>query len=228
MYRLMLDTANLGEIEKAVKALPVDGVTTNPSILCREGKIDVYSHLSAIKKLCGEGKCLHVQVISTDTDTMIKEARCILDRLGEQDVYVKIPATSAGIAAMKALSDQGVKVTATATFSAMQGMLAALAGAKYIAVFFNRLQAQGGDPAAVISTLRDFIDSMGLDTKILAASFKNPAQVVEAFRAGAHCATVAPSVLTDGLSLAIANQAVSNFTRDAAALCGEGKTMLDI
>lgn len=228
MYRLMLDTANLGEIQKSLSTLPVDGVTTNPSILRREENIDVYSHLSAIKALCGEGKCLHVQVMSTDTDTMIKEAHCILGRLGEQDTYIKIPATSAGIAAMKALSAQGVKVTATATFSVMQGMLAALAGAKYIAVFFNRLQAQGGNPRAVITSLRDFIDNMGLDAKILAASFKNPAQVVEAFECGAHCATVAPSVLTDGLSLAIAAQAVDSFTRDAAALCGEGKTMLDI
>lgn len=228
MYRLMLDTANLGEIEKSLNSLPADGVTTNPSILRREGQIDVYSHLSAIKALCGRGKCLHVQVISTDTDTMIKEAHCILERLGSEDIYIKIPATESGIAAMKALSAQGVKVTATATFSVTQGMLAALAGAKYIAVFFNRLQAQGGDPEGVISGLRSFIDNLGLDTKILAASFKTPAQVVAAFEAGAHSATVAPSVLTDGLSSAIASQAVSNFTRDAAALCGEGKTMLDI
>ncbi len=228
MYRLMLDTANLCEIKNAMATLPADGVTTNPSILRREGNIDVYSHLSAIKELCGKGKCLHVQVISTDTDTMIAEAHRILERLGRQDTYIKIPATAAGIAAMKAMSAEGVKVTATATFSAMQGMLAALAGAEYIAVFFNRLQAQGGDPRAVISGLRDFIDNLGLNTKILAASFKNPAQVAEAFSCGAHSATVAPSVLTDGLSLSIAAAAVDSFTRDAAALCGRGKTMLDI
>lgn len=228
MHRLMLDTANLDEIAANLKALPVTGVTTNPTILLREGKIDVYSHLAAIKELCGKGGCLHVQVMSDDTDTMIKEAHRILERLGNDEIYIKIPATERGIAAIKVLSAQGVRVTATAVFSVYQGMMAALAGAEYIAVYFNRLQKQGGYPDQVIRELRDFIDDTGSSAKILAASFKTPAQVVHVFRCGAHSATVDPSVLIEGLSAAITEQAVANFARDTAALCGEGKTMLDL
>jgi len=228
MHRLMLDTANLDEIAANLKALPVTGVTTNPTILLREGKIDVYSHLAAIKELCGKGGCLHVQVMSDDTDTMIKEAHRILERLGNDEIYIKIPATEQGIAAIKVLSAQGVRVTATAVFSVYQGMMAALAGAEYIAVYFNRLQKQGGYPDQVIRELRDFIDNTGSSAKILAASFKTPAQVVHVFRCGAHSATVDPSVLMEGLSAAITEQAVANFARDTAALCGEGKTMLDL
>lgn len=228
MHRLMLDTANLDEIAANLKALPVTGVTTNPTILLREGKIDVYSRLAAIKELCGKGGCLHVQVMSEDTDTMIKEAHRILERLGNDEIYIKIPATEQGIAAIKVLSAQGVRVTATAVFSVYQGMMAALAGAEYIAVYFNRLQKQGGYPDQVIRELRDFIDDTGSSAKILAASFKTPAQVVHVFRCGAHSATVDPSVLMEGLSAAITEQAVANFARDTAALCGEGKTMLDL
>ncbi len=228
MHRLMLDTANLDEIAANLKTLPATGVTTNPTILLREGKIDVYSHLAAIKELCGKGNCLHVQVMSDDTDTMIKEAHCILERLGNDEIYIKIPATEQGIAAIKVLSAQGVKVTATAVFSVYQGMMAALAGAEYIAVYFNRLQKQGGYPDQVIRQLRDFIDDTGSSAKILAASFKTPAQVVRVFECGAHSATVDPAVLLEGLSAAITEQAVANFARDTAALCGEGKTMLDV
>lgn len=228
MHRLMLDTANLDEIAANLKTLPVTGVTTNPTILLREGKIDVYSHLAAIKELCGKGGCLHVQVMSNDTDTMIKEAHRILERLGNEEIYIKIPATEQGIAAIKVLSAQGVKVTATAVFSVYQGMMAALAGAEYIAVYFNRLQKQGGYPDQVIRELRDFIDNTGSSAKILAASFKTPAQVVHVFECGAHSATVDPSVLMEGLSAAITEQAVANFARDTAALCGEGKSMLDL
>lgn len=228
MHRLMLDTANLDEIAANLKALPVTGVTTNPTILLREGKIDVYSHLAAIKELCGKGGCLHVQVMSDDTDTMIKEAHRILERLGNDEIYIKIPATEQGIAAIKVLSAQGVKVTATAVFSVYQGMMAALAGAEYIAVYFNRLQKQGGYPDQVIRELRNFIDDTGSSAKILAASFKTPAQVVHVFECGAHSATVDPSVLMEGLSAAITEQAVANFARDTAALCGGGKTMLDL
>lgn len=228
MYRLMLDTADLDVIAAALKTLPVTGVTTNPTILLREGKIDVYSHLRAISELCGKHRCLHVQVMSADTETMIKEAHRIVERLGSQNVYIKIPVTEQGITAIKQLSAQGFKITATAVFSAYQGMMASLAGAEYIAVYFNRLQKQGGHPDEVIHELRGFIDSTGSSAKILAASFKTPAQVVQVFACGAHSATVDPAILIEGFGSAITEQAVASFGRDTVALCGEGKTMLDV
>ena len=90
MYQLMLDTANLAEIKAGIKTLPVSGVTTNPTILRREGDIDVYSHLAAIKKLCGATRSLHVQVVSTDTDGIIKEAHYIRERLGKDILLITL------------------------------------------------------------------------------------------------------------------------------------------
>ena len=227
MYQLMLDTANLTEIAAGIKTLPVSGVTTNPTILRREGDIDVYSHLAAIKKLCGAARSLHVQVVSTDTDGIIKEAHYIRERLGK-DIYIKIPATESGLAAMKTLSDEGVNITATAIYSTWQAMLAVMSGAKYTAIFYNRMQNNCTDPCRVISELRDFIDGAGADTNILAASFKNVSQVTDAFAAGAHSATVDPGVVKTGLAMSSVKDAVSAFTKDFSDLHGEGKTMIDM
>ena len=227
MYQLMLDTANLAEIKAGINSLPVSGVTTNPTILRREGDVDVYSHLSAIKEMCGAARSLHVQVVSTDTDGIIKEAHHIRDRLGK-DIYIKIPATESGLAAMKVLSAEGVSITATAIYSTWQAMLATMSGAKYTAIFYNRMQNNCTDPNRVISELRDFIDGAGAYTKILAASFKNVSQVTDAFAAGAHSATVDPGVIKTGLSMSSVKDAVAAFTKDFADLHGVGKTMIDI
>ena len=227
MYQLMLDTANLAEIKAGIKTLPVSGVTTNPTILRREGDIDVYSHLATIKEMCGAARSLHVQVVSTDTEGIIKEARHIRERLGK-DIYIKIPATEQGLAAMKVLSAEGVSITATAIYSTWQAMLSVMSGAKYTAIFYNRMQNNCTDPNRVISELRDFIDGAGADTKILAASFKNVSQVTDAFAAGAHSATVDPGVIKTGLSMSSVKDAVAAFTKDFADLHGVGKTMIDI
>ena len=227
MYQLMLDTANLTEIAAGIKTLPVSGVTTKPTILRREGDIDVYSHLAAIKKLCGAARSLHVQVVSTDTENIIKEARHIRERLGN-DIYIKIPATEAGLAAMKVLSAEGISITATAIYSTWQAMLAVMSGAKYTAIFYNRMQNNCTDPNRVISELRDFIDGSGADTKILAASFKNVSQVTDAFAAGAHSATVDPGVIKTGLAMSSVKDAVAAFTKDFSDLHGDGKTMIDM
>ncbi len=224
---LMLDTANLSEIEYGLKNWPICGVTSNPSILKKEGKIDVYARLAEIKALLGPERSLHVQVVSTETAAIIEEAHCILERLGS-DTYIKIPVSAAGIGAIKALAAEGVNVTATAIYSAMQGILAVLAGAKYIAVYYNRMQNNCVDADDAIAQIRHCIDENHSDAKILAASFKNVGQLTSAYAAGAQGATVPADIVRTALGMAAVGQAVDGFTADFEAVHGAGETMKSI
>lgn len=227
MYELMLDTANLEDLKECLENWPVVGVTSNPTILKAEGEIDVYARLREIKELCGKNRSLHVQVVSTTTEGILEEAHCILDRLG-RDTYIKVPVSPAGLPAIKKLSAEGINVTATAIYSTMQGILAVLAGAKYIAVYYNRMENNCTDPTAVIAQIRDFIDGSGSGAKILAASFKNVSQVTAAYASGAQGATVSTDVVRLGLGMASIESAVEGFQKDFEAIHGEGKTMTTI
>ncbi len=227
MYELMLDTANIRDIEEGMNSWPVVGVTTNPSILRNEGDINVYERLADIKRLCGNRSSLHVQVVSSKTADIIDEAHRILDRLGS-DVFIKIPVSAEGLPAIKKLAGEGVNITATAIYSALQGILAILSGAKYIAVYYNRMENNCTDPNAVIREIRIFIDKSESSSKILAASFKNVSQVMEAYTNGAQTVTVAPSIIRLGLGMASINDAVKVFAKDFTDVHGEGQTMKTI
>ena len=224
---LMLDTANLDEIRASLANWPICGITSNPSILKKEGNIDVYARLAEIKALLGAGKTLHVQVVSSETQAIIDEAHEILRRLGS-DVCIKIPVSAAGIGAIKVLAEEGVTVTATAIYSAMQGILAVLAGAKYIAVYYNRMQNNAADPDDAIAQIRACIDENGSDAKILAASFKNVRQLTDAYAAGAQSATVPYELVAAALGMAAIDKAVDDFTADFEKLHGKGSTMMTI
>jgi len=224
---LMLDTANLAEIEAGLSNWPICGITSNPSILKKEGNIDVYQRLAAIKQLLGPEKTLHVQVVSTEKQAIIDEAYEILRRLGD-DVCIKIPVSAEGIGAIKYLAEKGVTVTATAIYSAMQGILAVLAGAKYIAVYYNRMQNNAADPDDAIAQIRSCIDENGSDAKILAASFKNVHQLTSAYAAGAQSATVPYDLVATALDMAAIDKAVDDFTADFEKLHGKGATMMTI
>ena len=233
---LMLDTANLAEIRYGLENWPICGVTSNPSILKKEGDIDVYARLAEIKALLGTDKTLHVQVVSTEKQAIIDEAHHILDRLGK-DVCIKIPVSAAGIGAIKALAAEGVTVTATAIYSAMQGILAVLAGAKYIAVYYNRMQNNCSDPDDAIAQIRNCIDENGPDAKILAASFKNvnqltsayaAGQLTSAYAAGSQSATVPFDLVATALCMAAIDKAVDDFTADFEKLHGKNATMATI
>ena len=226
MAELMLDTANLNEIADGISIYPICGVTTNPSILKKEGSVDLYAHLSEIKKRCGY-RTLHIQVVSLKTEDILEEAHCILNNLGK-DTFIKVPVSKAGLSAIKALASEGVNVTATAVYSSMQGILSVLAGAKYIAAYYNRMENNSIDPNAVISDIRRFIDDGRFDAKILAASFRNVSQVVNAYTWGAQSATVPLDILSSALGMACIQTAVDDFTKDFESIHGIGKTMLNL
>ena len=216
----LLDTANLEQIRTCVDLFPISGITTNPTILRAEGNVDLRAHLLAIQALCGSGRTLHVQLIARDCEGMLREAEAVQTLLGEA-AYVKIPVTEQGLKAIRLLKARGARVTATAVYALATALLAVEAGADYLAPYCNRMENAEIDFRRVIGTLRALIDRDRYDAKIVAASFKNTAQINDALAAGAHAATVAPELLRAPFSSPLLTGAVAVFERDYAAVQGD-------
>lgn len=209
----LLDTANLEEIKRYQEYLPITGVTSNPSIVKKEGKIDFFSHMKQIRTLIGIEKSLHVQVTACDSEGMLKDADAILSKVDDK-VFIKVPVTLEGIQVIQTLKRQKVNITATAIYTRQQGFLAMEAGADYIAPYYNRMENNNIDPKEVISSFAFMIAKYQYKTKILAASFKNAGQVDQAFLAGAEAATMNPSILVDALNMPSITKAVEDFSKD--------------
>lgn len=216
----MFDTANIELIRKYSEVFPITGVTSNPSILKKEGKIDFFNHFRKIREIIGMDKTLHIQVVAQDCEGILKEAKAILERV-DNKVYIKIPVNAEGLKAMRILKAQGVSITATAIYTEAQGLLAMEAGADFIAPYFNRMENMSIDPRKVIKTFADMIEKYNYSTKILAASFKNVGQVNDAFAYGAQTATLAPEVLLDALKMPAIQKAVDDFEADWESVFGK-------
>ncbi|AQP45338.1 fructose-6-phosphate aldolase [Tessaracoccus flavus] len=216
---ILFDTANLDDIERLTPIYPVTGVTTNPSILKAEGKIDFYPHMRRIREIIGPNRTLHVQVLAKTAQGMIDDAHRLLDKI-DADVYPKIPTTEAGIAAMRHLKEEGVKVTATAIYSKTQGFLAIATGVDYLAPYYNRMQSLDIDTRGTIEVLAGFIKRFDAPGKIMAASFKNVAQVSHALESGADAVTLSPKLLRAALSAPDIDRAVDDFIKDWKAIYG--------
>ncbi|MGT2929628.1 fructose-6-phosphate aldolase [Streptococcus dentasini] len=209
----MLDTVNLKEIEKWAAILPLAGVTSNPSIVKKEGNIDFFEQARKIREIIGEKSSFHAQVVAADVKGIIKDAHKLRNELGG-NLYIKIPVSAAGLAAMKELKKQGFNITATAIYSLFQGLLAIEADADYLAPYYNRMENLNTDSEIVITQLVQAIQNKGSSTKILAASFKNVAQMNKALTAGAHAVTASGAVYESGLENPSIQKAVDDFTAD--------------
>lgn len=216
---ILFDTANLDDIERLTPIYPVTGVTTNPSILKKEGKVDFYKHFRRIREIIGMERTLHVQVLAKDAQGMIDDAHRLLDKIDDQ-VYPKIPTTEAGIEAMRHLKDEGVHVTATAIYSKTQGFLAIATGVDYLAPYYNRMQALDIDTKGTLHALSGFIQRFDAPSKIMAASFKNIVQVSHALEAGADAVTLSPKLLRQALSVPDITHAVDVFIEDWESVYG--------
>ncbi len=210
---ILFDTANLDDIERLTPIYPVTGVTTNPSILKYEGKIDFYAHFRQIRSIIGPNRTLHVQVLAKDTRGMVDEAHRLLDKI-DANVYPKIPLTEEGLHAMRILKSEGVKVTATAIYSKTQGFLAIASGVDYLAPYYNRMQSIDINTRETIEALAGFIKRFDAPSKIMAASFKNIAQVSHALQSGADAVTLSPQLLQQALSAPDIITAVDRFVDD--------------
>lgn len=175
--KFIIDDANVAKVKEIWDLYPCDGVTTNPSILAKSGR-NPYDVLKELREIVGEDGELHVQVVSKDAEGMMKEAAVIREKLGE-NTFIKIPTTPQGLKAMKALAAEGVNITATAIYTAMQAFLAAKAGAKYTAPYINRIDNFGYNGVQVAMDIQDIFENNNLPCNVLAASFKNSQQVLE-------------------------------------------------
>lgn len=223
--KLLIDDANIEKIKKIYSYYPIDGVTTNPSILAKSGR-NPYEVLKEIRSFIGNEAELHAQVISLKAEDMIEEAHKMAEILGK-NTYIKVPTIPEGLKAMKALSAEGFKITATAIYTPMQAYLAAKAGADYAAPYVNRIDNLGANGIESTKMIQNIFENNGFKTQILAASFKNSNQVQELCAYGVGAATVAPDVIENLIKNACVTTAVEDFIRDFEGLCGKGKTMLD-
>lgn len=208
----MLDTANVKEIARLFDLYPIDGVTTNPSIIAQEQK-PLRRLLVDIRKVIGEDALLHVQPISSKAEDIVAEALEYLD-LCKGNYYAKIPVTPQGIKAIQLLKKRGVKVTATAIFTQQQALIAAKAGADFVAPYVNRLDNISSDGIGVVADIMTFIRAYEMPTKVLAASFKNVEQVHRVCLLGAHAVTITPDLFETLLYHPLTDRAVWDFYHD--------------
>lgn len=190
--KFFIDTANLSQIKEAQALGVLDGVTTNPSLMSKEGisgEVNILNHYKAICQIV-EGD-VSAEVISTKFEGMVKEGK-VLASLDPQ-IVIKLPMTQDGIRACKYFSDQGIKTNVTLVFSPGQALLAAKAGATYVSPFIGRLDDISTDGLSLISEIREIFDNYSYNTEILAASVRHTMHVV-------NCAKIGADVMTGPLS----------------------------
>lgn len=215
---IILDTANLEDIRRYNDIYDITGITSNPTILAKE-KAEFFPPLLEIRSIIGE-KQLHVQVTGSTCEEMLKEAEALTGRLGK-DTYIKVPANEEGIKTMKVLKSRGNRVTATAIYMPQQAMLAASVGADYVAPYFNRMNNINVDSKKAIGDMAWLFEHNQIQTKIVAASFKNTQQVMDALMAGAQAVTVSPELYTQMVENPMIDSAIAGFAADWEATYGD-------
>ena len=224
--KLIIDDANLDTIKGLYEYFPVDGVTTNPTILAKEGK-NPYEVLMAIREFIDPDAELHVQVVGKNADLIYEEAHMIRKRLGN-NTFIKVPVTREGLKAIKVLKKNGFPVTATAIYTHMQAFLAGKAGADYAAPYVNRIDNLGVDGIREAKEIHDIFRNNNMATEVLAASFKNSQQALELAKHGVGAATISPDVIEGLVAIDAVTHAVDVFIRDFESFCGKGTNMLNV
>ena len=214
--KLLIDDAHIDLIKKICDYYPVDGVTTNPSLIAKEGRdfIEVVKEISTIV----DGP-ISAEVISLDHKGMVEEA----DKLSKihKNIVIKLPMTLEGLSAVRVLSQEGIKTNVTLVFSVHQGVLAAKAGATYISPFVGRLDDIGLDGMDLINDLIIAKQNYGFKTEIIAASVRHPMHVTDAALAGAHIATVPAKLIDQMLNHPLTTQGIERFKKDWADAFGD-------
>jgi len=221
--KFIIDDADIKKIKELYSIFVIDGVTTNPSILAKNGR-QPFETLREIREFIGPEAELHVQVTAETMEGMLEDAHRIQEELGK-NTYVKVPTTTEGLKAMKALSSERANITATAIYTQMQAFLAGKAGAHYAAPYVNRIDNLGANGVKTAKDIHDIFKKNGLKTEVLAASFKNSQQVLELCEYGVGASTISPDVIEGLIKNDSVTMAVAAFTKDFENLCGVGVTM---
>src|ERR1035437_1835701 len=209
----LADTADIEEIKDLFNYYPMEGVTTNPTILSASGK-KLSVIVPEIQAIIGN-KMLHIQTISENADEILQEAKLYRDFFAfNNNFYVKIPVTREGYKAMRMVKDAGMNVTATAIFTQQQALIAANAGADFLAPYVNRLDNISSHGIDVVSDIVKTLKLHNMNAKVLAASFKNVDQIYRVSMVGCHAVTVSYEVLTSLMNHPMTEKAVSDFVRD--------------
>ncbi len=204
-----IDTANTEDIRNAYAMGVISGVTTNPSLVVKEGKdfIEILKEIISIVK-----GPISAEVISLKAEEMLEEARQLATL--SENIVIKVPMTGEGLKAVKELHKDGIDTNVTLVFSANQALLAARSGATYVSPFVGRLDDIGHDGMNVISEIREIFSLHQIDTRIIAASIRHPLHVTQAALAGAHIATVPYSVIQGMLKHPMTDLGIERFLKD--------------
>ncbi|MGN0361811.1 MAG: fructose-6-phosphate aldolase [Bilifractor sp.] len=222
---ILIDTANVELIRRYNEILDLTGVTCNPTIIAKEHG-DFWKILTEIRSIIGDRQ-LHVQVTAHDYEGMLKEADAITSRLGKEHTYIKVPVNETGVHVIRTLKQTGFHVTGTAIYMTQQAMLAASVGADYVAPYFNRIDNNNVRAGEVIADMVKLFHTSHVATKILAASFHNTQQIMDAFLAGAEACTAAPEYFTRMVENPLIEDAIRGFDRDWMSVYGE-KTICEL
>ena len=207
--KIFIDTANVEEIKAANDMGVICGVTTNPSLIAKEGKVfkDVVTEITSIV----DGP-ISAEVISLEADKMVEEA-AELSKI-HKNIVIKIPMTAEGLKAVKKLSAMGIKTNVTLIFSPAQALLAARAGASYVSPFVGRLNDISSNGNGLIESIAEIFETHNIDTEIIAASIRSPEDVVDAALAGAHIATVPYGVICRMICHPLTDAGIERFLKD--------------
>ncbi|MBM7556911.1 transaldolase family protein [Halanaerobacter jeridensis] len=212
----LLDTAELSEIKRCLDLYPIAGVTTNPSIIAQENR-PYLELLKEIKDVLGSEKMLYVQVLAQKSNKMIVEAKHLKEELGA-NTYIKIPVISEGIKAIKTLNKIGIKTTATAVFTPQQAVMAARAGADFVAPYVNRIDNISAKGVRVVSEIVKNFRIHNLDSQVISASFRNVEQINNCCLAGSDAITANPELIEKLLTHPMTDEGVRNFVSDWEAV----------
>lgn len=211
--KLFIDSANLEEIKKAWELGVICGVTTNPSLVAREGRNFRQVLQEIISVVDGP---ISAEVISLESSGMIEEARPLAAI--HPNIVIKVPMTADGLKAVSALSKEGIRTNVTLIFSANQALLAARAGASFVSPFVGRLDDVGQDGIFLVEEIIDIFRQHDLSTQVIAASIRNPLHVTQAARAGAHIATIPYAVIQQMLKHPLTDAGIARFLADWEAV----------
>ncbi|MFA8342026.1 MAG: fructose-6-phosphate aldolase [Rhodothermaceae bacterium] len=207
--KFFIDTANIEEIKEAAAMGVLDGVTTNPSLVAKEGKDFVELLKEIVEVVDGP---ISAEVVSTDFEGMMKEAEELVKI--HKNIVIKIPLIPEGIKAVKALSQKGIKTNVTLCFSPAQALLAAKAGATYISPFVGRLDDIGHDGMQLIEQIVNIYTNYGFETEVLVASIRHPMHLITAAEMGADVATIPFSVIGKLFKHPLTESGLENFLKD--------------
>ncbi|OSB11143.1 fructose-6-phosphate aldolase [Clostridium botulinum] len=216
--KIFIDTANVEEIRKASELGVLSGVTTNPSLIAKEGR----DLKEVVEEICNivDGP-ISAEVISLEYEKMIEEGR-ELSKL-HKNIVIKIPMCEEGLKAVSVLSKEGIKTNVTLIFSSMQALLAARAGATYVSPFLGRLDDIGNPGIKVVEQIADMFKIHEIKTEIIAASVRTPMHVLEAAMAGSHIATIPYKVIIQMSKHALTDIGIEKFMKDYEKAFGENK-----